>query len=40
LEPAAKSQPPMLAGSNTITFRPGSRLQVHAYLDGQLAGTA
>ncbi len=40
LEPVAKSQPPMLSKGNTITFRPGSRLQVHAYLDGQLAGTA
>jgi uncharacterized protein (DUF58 family) len=40
LEPAEHSTRTVLRGNDVITFQPGTRLQVHAYLGDQLAGTA
>jgi len=40
LEPVAHPAPPVLAGANVITFKPGPRQQAYACLGGQLAGAA
>jgi len=40
LQPAPSASPPAMAGPDVLTFRPGSRQQVHVHLGNHYAGAA